>query len=237
VAFDGSRDVRYGWGLSVMSRRWKILILVGLSVVVLDQWSKLLAVSHLTNGMEQAIFQGKELVLPREERREAVQKLGPLDELSYFYLAIREPCSKPGSHCPASSVIDGFFEFRYAENPGAAWSLLATTNESVRVPFFISVSIGAIIFILWFFRRLSDDQRLLTLSLSLVFGGALGNFIDRTRLQYVIDFIHFYWRGYSFPTFNIADSAITVGVGLLLLDMLLAREKKPEAAPAAGAGS
>ncbi|GAB4174310.1 MAG: signal peptidase II [Geothermobacteraceae bacterium] len=114
-------------------------------------------------------------------------------------------------------VIDGLFNLTYVRNKGAAFGILADSDW--RRPFFIVVTLVACAFILGYLRRLGNERRLAPLSLSLIFAGALGNLIDRVRFGEVIDFLDVYWRQYHWPAFNVADSAITVGVGLLLLDM------------------
>ena len=120
------------------------------------------------------------------------------------------------------TVVDNFFHFRYTRNPGAAFGFLAKFDESFRRPFFIIVSILAIGIILWLFRKVEDDQHLLLWSLSLIVGGALGNFIDRIAYGWVIDFIDWhYYREFTWPTFNIADTAISIGVGLMALELVL----------------
>ncbi|BCR03568.1 lipoprotein signal peptidase [Desulfuromonas versatilis] len=114
-------------------------------------------------------------------------------------------------------VIDGFFAITYVRNKGAAFGMLA--DSSVRIPFFISVAVIAALGILWYLGKLREEQRLLHVALALVFSGAVGNLIDRIRLGEVIDFLDVYWRQYHWPAFNVADSAICVGVGLMLLDL------------------
>lgn len=106
-------------------------------------------------------------------------------------------------------------------NVGAAFSFLASASGWQRWLFIglaVSVSIGIII---WLLRLPSHAHKLLACGLALVLGGAVGNVIDRIRLGYVIDFIHFHWDGAYFPAFNVADSAITVGAACLLLDALM----------------
>jgi len=114
-------------------------------------------------------------------------------------------------------VIRGFFNLTYVRNKGAAFGILA--DNAVRIPFFITVSIVAMLGILWYINRIRNDQKLAVFSLSLVFAGAFGNLIDRVRLGEVIDFLDVFWQRYHWPAFNVADSAITVGVTLLLIDM------------------
>ena len=121
-------------------------------------------------------------------------------------------------------VIPGFFHLTYVRNKGAAFGLLA--DSAVRIPFFISVSIIAMLCIFWYISRVRDDQKLAIVSLSLVFSGALGNLIDRIRLGEVIDFLDVFWRSYHWPAFNVADSAITIGVTLLFIEMWCEEKKK-----------
>ena len=116
-------------------------------------------------------------------------------------------------------VIDGLFSITYLRNKGAAFSFLA--NASWRLPFFILVTIIAVVAILVAFGKLRDDQRFAAVSLTLILCGAVGNLIDRIRLGEVIDFLDVYWRSHHWPAFNVADSAICVGVALLALDMFL----------------
>jgi len=121
-------------------------------------------------------------------------------------------------------VIRGFFNLTYVRNKGAAFGILA--DNAVRIPFFITVSIVAMLGILWYINRIRNDQKLAVFSLSLVFAGACGNLIDRVRLGEVIDFLDVFWQRYHWPAFNVADSAITVGVTLLFIDMWREERKK-----------
>lgn len=114
-------------------------------------------------------------------------------------------------------VIDGWFHLTYIRNKGAAFGIFA--DSAVRVPFFIGVTIIALLVIAWYWRRLRPEQKLAAFALELIFSGALGNLIDRVRLGEVIDFLDVFWRNHHWPAFNVADSAITVGVALLTLDM------------------
>jgi len=126
------------------------------------------------------------------------------------------------------TVIEGFFNITYLRNKGAAFGILA--NSAYRLPFFLLVSGVAVVVILVVIRRLREDQRISAVSLSLIFSGALGNLIDRVRLGEVIDFLDVHWRGHHWPAFNVADSAICVGVFLLAIEMFLdERREKREA--------
>ena len=124
-------------------------------------------------------------------------------------------------------VVDGLFSITYMRNKGAAFSFLS--NFDYRLPFFILVSLVAVVAILVAYRKLRDDQRFAALSLSLILSGAVGNLIDRIRLGEVIDFLDVFWRTHHWPAFNVADSAICVGVALLAVDMVLEerRQKRP----------
>lgn len=122
-------------------------------------------------------------------------------------------------------VIDGLFSITYMRNRGAAFSFLA--DFDYRRPFFIAITFVAIAVIVVTFRKLRDDQRLAASSLSLIFSGAVGNLIDRLRLGEVIDFLDVYWKTHHWPAFNVADSAICVGVALLALDMLREERRRP----------
>ena len=111
-------------------------------------------------------------------------------------------------------------------NVGAAFSFLATASGWQRWVFIglaVAVSIGITV---WLLKLPRDANALLTAGLALVLGGALGNVIDRIRLGYVIDFVHFHWNRAYFPAFNVADSAITVGAACLLLDAFLEAKRK-----------
>jgi signal peptidase II len=173
---------------------WALFALLGTGVFVADQASKWAAVTVLTDTME----------------------------------GLESPLSVPGlmrfvhTQHPAPTlrvaIDEDWFHFRYVENPGAAWGFLSRSISEYRTPFFLTLSVAAMLFILIYYARTSNEQKTLRVALGLVFGGAMGNFVDRSRLGYVIDFIdwhigdHFTW-----PTFNIADAAITIGVILLLI--------------------
>lgn len=125
-------------------------------------------------------------------------------------------------------VVPGFFDLVFVLNPGAAFSFLATLPDSVRNPFFIIISVTAVILILVYRTRHLQQHALASLSLALILGGAIGNLIDRLRYGMVVDFLLVHVYEYHWPAFNVADSAISVGVTLMVLDMLLEwrRERK-----------
>ena len=119
------------------------------------------------------------------------------------------------------SLINGFFNLTYVRNTGAAFGLLGRTDPSFRIPFFIIVPMIALGVIFYIFRKVEDKDLKLATALSLVIGGAFGNLIDRAAYNYVIDFLDFHWQyKIHFPAFNVADTAICIGVALLMLDIL-----------------
>ena len=135
----------------------------------------------------------------------------------------------------AIDVWPNHMTFVLARNRGGAWGLLQSTSEDVRRPFFLLVSAAAIAFIMTLYRRLQPMQRALKWGLPLVLGGALGNVYDRIRYGEVIDFIdvHMHWGGqvHHWPTFNVADIAICIGVGLMAIDMFSSKRPKGPTTP------
>jgi signal peptidase II len=118
------------------------------------------------------------------------------------------------------TVIDGWFDLTLVYNTGAAFSFLASEGGWQRW-FFVGVALFASVAILWMLAR-HGQQRLFGLSLSLILSGAIGNVIDRLAYGKVVDFILVHWQErWFFPAFNVADSAITIGAILLILDELL----------------
>jgi lipoprotein signal peptidase len=138
----------------------------------------------------------------------------------------------PDAYFHPVELIKGHLDFVLAKNRGGAWGLLQDTPEYIRRPFFLLVSALAITFIVSLYRRLAPTQRALRWGLPLVLGGALGNLVDRIRYSHVIDFIHAHmkWGGrdHSWPTFNVADIAICIGVGLMAIDMFGGKKQKLE---------
>jgi len=112
-----------------------------------------------------------------------------------------------------------FFDFTLLYNPGAAFSFLADQAGWQRW-FFTVLGLGAAVFMLWMMHTNRAQQRLL-LALALILSGAIGNVIDRIAYGHVIDFLLFYWQNWYYPAFNVADSCITLGAILLILDEIL----------------
>jgi signal peptidase II len=117
-------------------------------------------------------------------------------------------------------IVPGFLDITFVLNPGSAFSLLATLPESIRVPFFVIVSVAAVVLILVYRTRYLQEDRFASACLALILGGAVGNLIDRIRYGVVVDFIDAHIHQYHWPVFNVADSAISVGVTLLILQMV-----------------
>lgn len=131
-------------------------------------------------------------------------------------------------HGESIVVIPDFFNLTYVRNPGAAFGFLAKSHPEFRDVFFLLVPPIAMGIILWILRTVEDKDRIQILALSFVFSGALGNYIDRVRLRYVIDFLDFHYKNqYTWPAFNVADMAIVCGISIL---MILSFTRKPEKA-------
>jgi signal peptidase II len=180
--------MRRGWAGG--AHRWVPAVVA--TVVGLDQLSKWAAVAGLT----QAFASGEALSFS--------------EKLSRF-LWTRHP-----GRAEAVSVLDDFWHFRYVENPGITWGVLAGSGSALRTPLLLTLSLLMMALLVVYLRRTAPAQKLLRMALALILGGAMGNFLDRVRLGYVIDFIDWHWFDRAtWPTFNVADIAITLG-GLIL---------------------
>jgi signal peptidase II len=145
-----------------------------------------------------------------------------LDRLSKSYIRMRV------SSWDVFAVIPGFFNIVHTENPGAAFGALSESTGPWRSVFLVGISLVVMTIIgviLWRPARVAmSDTPLLRIGLALVFGGALGNLWDRLLRGTVTDFLQFFFGSYEFPSFNAADSAITIGAGLLILDLWRTRK-------------
>jgi signal peptidase II len=139
------------------------------------------------------------------------------------------------------AVVEGLLSLTYVRNRGAAFGILSDAELPYQSVLFSAVSLLALAAIGVYAWRLPAGNRLARAALALIMGGALGNLMDRARLGYVIDFVDVFWGPHHWPAFNVADSAISVGVALLLLDIVRpspARESKTEvASPTQPAGA
>jgi signal peptidase II len=118
-------------------------------------------------------------------------------------------------------VIPGFFDITHVHNPGGAFGFLAGMSAEIRSLLFVAVSLLATGLILYFYWQTPIRQRLLAVGISLLFGGAVGNLVDRLRFGIVVDFLDLYAGSLHWPAFNVADSAITIGVVIFAYHILL----------------
>ncbi len=118
------------------------------------------------------------------------------------------------------TVIADFFELAYARNTGAAFGLFASPDSPYRVVVLSGFAIAAAVVVIVYSFRSPIEHRLLQTGLALILGGAIGNLYDRLMYGYVVDFLEFHRGTYYWPTFNVADSAITVGVSLLAVELI-----------------
>lgn len=125
-------------------------------------------------------------------------------------------------------VVPGFFSLTYIRNPGAAFGLLASSGPLFRLVFFGVMSLFALGLLGTIFVRLRADEWLGHLSVAAILGGAIGNLLDRLRYGEVIDFLDFYIGRYHWPAFNVADTAITVGVFFLILHFALEKKEQEQ---------
>jgi signal peptidase II len=123
-------------------------------------------------------------------------------------------------------VIPGFFNITHIHNPGGAFGFMAGQGPEVRSLLFLAMSSLAAVVIIYFYLRTPAAYSWLSTALLMIFGGAIGNMIDRFRFGEVVDFLDFFAGGYHWPAFNVADSGITVGMTILVVHLLF--DKMPE---------
>lgn len=126
------------------------------------------------------------------------------------------------------AVIDGLFSITYVRNPGAAFGFMASAESLTRQILFLAIPVIACIWLVFLIYGTFKKNLILGSSYSLILAGAIGNLIDRFSFGYVVDFLDFYLGASHFPAFNIADSSITIGAGLLILDFVLQFKNKQE---------
>ena len=199
--------------------KWAVLAMVSISVLIVDQITKFLAVERLT-----FLFQTVHATTLGEKIR--------------AFLGERDLLERGLADPRYAVVVPSFWQNLYTQNRGAAWGFLSRAGEQFRVPFFYLVSIAAVIFIFTYYRKLQVHQRYLQIALALVLGGAVGNALDRILRGYVIDFIDWHlndpgWHNPSrhWPTFNVADAGISVGLALLLLEALFVKKAIKQKVP------
>lgn len=118
-------------------------------------------------------------------------------------------------------VIPGLFNLTFLTNAGAAFGILAGVKSVWRQVFFVGVAVAALGVMFFSYRQLRSQGRIFAHAIGLIAGGAMGNLLDRLRFGAVVDFLDFYLGTHHWPAFNVADSAITVGVGLFILGSIL----------------
>lgn len=123
------------------------------------------------------------------------------------------------------SLIAGFLNLSYAQNPGVAFSMLDDKGDAGRWGLSVIAFVAATLVLYFFWRTPRTDDRILG-SLAMLLAGIVGNVTDRIRLGFVIDFIDVQFGSWHYPTFNVADAAICVGAGLLMLDLVLSKRKQ-----------
>ncbi len=121
-------------------------------------------------------------------------------------------------------VISGIFHLTYIRNTGGAFGIFAGGPAALRLPLFVGVSLAAVVALCWFLYRIPAHRRMVIAACGAVLGGALGNLIDRLTFGEVVDFLDVFYRDYHWPTFNLADSFITIGVVVMVLDSIGRRE-------------
>ena len=117
-------------------------------------------------------------------------------------------------------VIENFFNINHVLNPGGAFGFFANGSPWVRKFIFLFLSSLVALFILWLYRRTARDLVFLSFGLALIFGGAIGNLMDRFRFGKVVDFLDFYVGTAHWPAFNVADSAISIGMAILIYHVI-----------------
>lgn len=173
------------------------------------------------------------IVLDQSTKVHAEQNLKVWDDPANLdaYRGRRVPLGAIGNdRDPSGKANYVALNLNYVRNQGAAWGMFADAKDHFRVPFFFIITIVAMVAIAFYFKATPPHHRLARYALALIFSGAVGNFIDRVRLGYVIDWIDVNWNilgwQYYFPNFNVADSAISVGVALLLVDTILLERQR-----------
>lgn len=124
------------------------------------------------------------------------------------------------------TIINGIFSFTYVRNPGAAWGMFGHSPDFIRIPLFFALPVVACFWLIYLVWTTRNERLLQCLSYSLIFAGAVGNLIDRFSMNYVVDFLDFYWGTSHFPAFNVADSSITIGAILLGIEFLFFEKKQ-----------
>ncbi len=178
--------------------KWTLLAGVFALGLAADQWTKYLAVERLTDAFA----------------RVGAQAL-PQRIAAFFRLRYLEPLATEPYY-----VFRPFWRMNYVENPAAAFSMFSFVPPDLRYRLFLVISVCAVGFVFYYYRRLLPSQRFLQVALAFVLAGTIGNLVDRLARRYVIDFVEWYWWNrpdLRWPTFNVADSLLVVGIAMLLV--------------------
>jgi signal peptidase II len=204
------------WAHPVQKKKLLTLFAIALVVVVVDQAVKFWMVEELTTRFDGLRTPGAKL--------QALYGTPPPEGFDGLHFRPKR----------SFTLSPDYLRIRYAENTGAAFGLFRGLPPPIRGPLFHLVSLGAVLLISVYYLRLpaGRDERFARLGLPLVLGGALGNYLDRLARGFVIDFVEAHWHEVAtWPSFNVADSCIVLGVAFLLLDGLVRRERKPQVSP------
>ena len=125
-------------------------------------------------------------------------------------------------------VIEGLFHFTYVRNPGAAFGMFGYSHDFIRIPLFFGVPVIACLWLIYLIWTTRNTHKIQCLAYSLIFAGAVGNLIDRFSMNYVVDFLDFFYKTHHFPAFNIADSSITIAAFLLIYETFFAAKKRDD---------
>ena len=120
-------------------------------------------------------------------------------------------------------IIPGFLDITHLQNPGVAFGIFSSNHSNIQQILLMSASFVAVCVIVYFYSQTTDNHRFMLLGFALIFGGAIGNFIDRVRMGRVVDFIDVYVGNIHWPSFNVADSSISVGVVIFLYHIIFKR--------------
>jgi signal peptidase II len=120
----------------------------------------------------------------------------------------------------SATIVPGFVDFVHVRNAGAAFGILNGAAFPYKTVFIVLIASAGLVGVAMYSASLASHQLAARVGLALIIGGAAGNLIDRIAIGYVVDFVDVYWRQYHFWAFNVADSAITIGVVIMILDML-----------------
>ncbi|MCK7549840.1 signal peptidase II [Marinobacter koreensis] len=165
----------------------------------------------------------------------AMMEKAPASNLKWLWLALLVIAVDLGTKALASSMLSygdpvpilPVFNLTLLHNTGAAFSFLAEADGWQRW-FFVALALAVSVVLIGWLRKLERHETWTAVAIALILGGALGNVYDRVVHGYVVDFLHFYWHDWHFPAFNLADTAITIGAGIMILDMFRNSAHKAE---------